>query len=131
MGTKSYGVKNSSPLDRKSSFLVDKEHKSVILRSYLGEVIEPDKILYNKETLTDYILDTGLGSEINNNLLDIQFFEARSLFVNHKTEEVKEGDKIFRLFNKFQLKTFQELILIFLIYFLHLTNLKNYLYIRQ
>lgn len=96
-------------IDRKTSYLVDREHKNIILRSYLGEVVDPDKILYNKETLTDFILDTGLGSEINGDLADIQFYEARSLFVNHKTEEIKDGEKIFRLFNKFQYKTFQDL----------------------
>ena len=87
-------------LDREKSYLVDKDHKNIILRSYLGDVVKPDKILYNKETLTDFILDTGPDSGINDNLADILFFEARSLFVNHKTKEIKEGDKIFRLFKR-------------------------------
>ena len=102
-------LKPNHLLDREKSYLVDRGHKNIILRSYLGEVVDPDKVLYDKETLTDFILETGRGSEINDSLLDILFFEARSLFVNHKTQEIKEGDQIFRLFNKFQSKTFEEL----------------------
>lgn len=105
----SSNIKLNHLFERDTTFLLDEQNKILILRTYLGEIVEESKNYYQKETLPDFVFELTRGEHVNYELQDLQFFEARSLFVNHKVKELKEKDKVKRVIYKIGSASFESL----------------------